>query len=62
MEYFGEEYIGYTFISIGSGRIIGYILMLIVSFTSNLIFFKILLAIVTLFAPVYCYLIYKTEK
>lgn len=45
-----------------SGRIIGYLLMLIVSFTSNLIFFKILLAIVTAFAPIYCYLIYKTEK
>lgn len=61
IENYKEEYIGYTSISIGIGRIIGYILMLIVSFTSNLIFFKILLAIVTLFAPVYCYLIYKTE-
>lgn len=61
IENYREEYIGYTSISIGSGRIIGYILMLIVSFTSNLIFFKLLLAIVTLFAPIYCYLIYKTE-
>ena len=56
-----EEYIGYTSISIGFGRIIGYILMLIVSFSSNIIFFKILLGIVTLFAPIYCYLICKTE-
>lgn len=57
-----EEYIGYTSISIGSGRIIGYILMLIVSFTNNIIYFKILLAIVTLFAPIYCYLIIKSLR
>ena len=62
IENYREEYIGYTSISIGSGRIIGYLLMLIVSFTSNLIFFKVLLVIVTAFAPIYCYLIYKTEK
>lgn len=61
IENYREEYIGYTSISIGIGRIIGYILMLIVSFTANLVFFKILLAIVTAFAPIYCYLIYKTE-
>jgi len=62
IENYREEYIGYTSISIGIGRIIGYILMLIVSFTANLVFFKILLAIVTAFAPIYCYLIYKTEN
>ena len=62
IENYREEYIGYTSISIGSGRIIGYLLMLIVSFTSNLIFFKVLLVIVTAFAPIYCYLIYKTER
>ena len=62
IENYREEYIGYTSISIGSGRIIGYLLMLIVSFTSNLIFFKVLLVIVTAFAPIYCYLTYKTEK
>lgn len=62
IENFREEYIGYTSISIGIGRIIGYILMLIVSFTAKLVFFKILLAIVTAFAPIYCYLIYKTEN
>lgn len=61
IENYKEEYIGYTSISIGSGRIIGYVLMLIVSFAFDPIFFKILLAIVTLFAPIYCYLIYKTE-
>ena len=57
-----EEYIGYTSIGIGIGRIIGYVLMLIVSFTSNIIYFKILLAVVTLFAPIYCYLIVKSLK
>ncbi len=57
-----EEYIGYTSIGIGIGRVIGYVLMLIVSFTSNIIYFKILLAVVTLFAPIYCYLIVKSLK
>lgn len=57
-----EEYIGYTSIGIGIGRIIGYVLMLIVSFTSDIIYFKILLAVVTLFAPIYCYLIVKSLK
>lgn len=62
IENYREEYIGYTSISIGLGRIIGYILMLIVSFTTNIIYFKILLAIVTLFAPIYCCLIIKSLK
>lgn len=62
IEKYREEYIGYTSISIGLGRIIGYVLMLIVSFTTNIIYFKILLAIVTLFAPIYCYLIIKSLK
>lgn len=62
IENYREEYIGYTSISIGIGRITGYVLMFIVSFSTNIIFFKILLAIVTLFAPIYCYLIRRTEK
>lgn len=62
IEKYREEYIGYTAISIDSGRIIGYILMLIVSFTTNIIYFKILLAIVTLFVPIYCYLIIKSQE
>lgn len=62
IEKFREEYIGYTSIAIGLGRIIGYALMLIVSFTTDIIYFKILLAIVTLFAPIYCYLIIKSLK
>ena len=62
IEKYREEYIGYTSISIGLGRIIGYILMFIVSFAMNIIYFKILLAVVTLFAPIYCYLIIKSLK
>ena len=62
IENYKEEYIGYTSIGIGFGRIIGYVLMLLVSFTTNIIFFKILLLIVTLFAPVYCFYILKSLK
>lgn len=57
-----EEYIGYTSIALGIGRVIGYVLMLAVSFTNNIIYFKILLAVVTLFAPIYCYLMVKSLK
>lgn len=62
IEKYREEYIGYTSISIGLGRVIGYLLMLIVSFTTTIIYFKILLAVVTLFAPIYCCLIIKSLK
>lgn len=62
IENYREEYIGYTSISIGTGRIIGYILMLIVSFTNNIIYFKALLLLITLFAPIYCMFMNKTYK
>lgn len=62
IEKYREEYIGYTSISIGLGRVIGYMLMLIVSFTTDIIYFKILLTVVTLFAPIYCCLIIKSLK
>lgn len=62
IEDFREEYIGYTSIGIGIGRVIGYLLMLLVSFANNIVWFKALLAIVTLFAPVYCYLNVKSLK
>lgn len=62
LQEYREEYIGYTSIGIGSGRIIGYILMLLVSFANNIVWFKVLLAIVTLFAPAYCYLNVKSLK
>lgn len=62
IEKYCEEHIGYTSIFIGLGRIIGYILMLLVSFTMNIVYFKILLMIVTLFAPIYSYLIVQSLK
>lgn len=62
IEEYKEEYIGYTVIGIGIGRVIGYLLMLLVSFANNIVCFKALLAIVTLFAPVYCYLNVKSLK
>ena len=62
IENFREEYIGYTSIGIGIGRVIGYLLMLLVSFANNIVLFKSLLAIVTLFAPIYCYLNVKSLK
>lgn len=62
IEDFREEYIGYTSIGIGIGRVIGYLLMFLISFTNNIVWFKALLAIVTLFAPVYCYLNVKSLK
>lgn len=62
LEKYKEEYVGYTALAIGLGRVMGYVLMLIVSFTNNIIYFKILLIIVTLFAPLYCCLIIRTLK
>ncbi|MEG0873514.1 MAG: MFS transporter [Clostridia bacterium] len=62
VEKYSEEYIGYTSVGLTIGRVIGYLLMLVVSFTSNIIYFKLLLIVVTLFAPVYCYLIAKSEQ
>lgn len=54
--------IGYTSIGIGIGRVIGYFLMLVVSFANYIAWFKVLLVIVTLFAPVYCYLNLQSLK
>ena len=62
LEKYREEYIGYVSIYRGTGRIISYILMLIVSCTTNIIYLKILLAIITLLAPIYCYLNTKSLK
>ena len=56
-----EEYIIYASISVCLGRAIGYTLMLIASFTGNVNFLKLLLALFTLFAPIFCYYISKTE-
>lgn len=62
LEKYREEYIGYASLSLSAGRVLGYFLMFGVSFTMNIIYFKILLFIVTLFAPIYCYLNLKSEK
>lgn len=62
IEEFEEEYIVYATAAVSIGRIIGYSLLLITSLFSNIIIFKVLLAVVTLFAPVYSYLILKTEE
>ncbi len=61
IEAFREEYVGFTAVAIGVGRMTGYVLMLLVSLANNLIFFKILLAVITLFAPVYGFLMRRTE-
>lgn len=61
IEEYKEEFIIYLSNSVLIGRIIGYTLMLIVSFTSNILIFKILLVLCTILTPVFSYLIYKTE-
>lgn len=61
IEEYKEEFIIYSSNSVLIGRIIGYTLMLIVSFTSNILIFKILLVLCTILTPVFSYLIYKTE-
>lgn len=62
IEDYREEHVVNSAITICIGRIIGYALMLVVSFTNSILFFKILLAVITSFAPVYCYLNLKTLK
>ena len=57
-----EEWIVYVEIFIALGRILGYILMLVAGIFNNLATFKILLAIVNLFTPIYSWLMYKVEK
>ena len=62
IEKYKEEFIGYASLTIAMGRVIGYVLMLFVSFSVNIVFFKILLAITVMFAPVYCYFISSSER
>ena len=57
-----EEWIVYVEIYIALGRTLGYTLMLIAGIFNSLITFKILLAVVNLFTPVYAWLMYKVEK
>lgn len=62
LENYRVEYINYASITILIGRIVGYLLIFILSFIDNSIFLKILLVILTLSAPFYCYSMYKIEK
>lgn len=61
-EGYKEEWVSYVGIYIAIGRIFGYTVMLIAGIFNNLTTFKILLAIVNLFTPVYSWLMYKVEK
>lgn len=56
------EFIGYCSIFISIGRILGYVFILIASFGTDIYIFKILLLIVTLFAPIYSLLVIKIEE
>ena len=60
IEEYKEEFIIYSSNSVLIGRIIGYTLMLIVSFTSNILIFKILLVLCTILTTLFIYLIYKS--
>lgn len=62
LEKYRVEYINYASNTILIGRILGYLLIFIVSFIENTIFLKVLLAILTLTAIFYCYYTYKIEK
>ena len=61
-ENYKEEWIVYVEIFIALGRILGYTLMLAAGIFNNLTTFKILLAIVNLFTPLYSWLMYKVER
>lgn len=56
------EWVSYVVLFIHLGRISGYILMLIAGLFNNIIVFKILLILVTLFAPICTKLMYGVEK
>ena len=61
-EEYKEEWVAFVDVYIGTGRILGYTLMLIAGIFNQLTTFKILLAIINLFTPVYSWLMYKVEK
>lgn len=56
------EWVSYVVLFMHLGRISGYILMLIAGLFNNIIVFKILLILVTLFAPICTQLMYGVEK
>lgn len=53
-----------TFISnfMQAGRIVGFSLLLLTGLINNILYFKLLLMIVTTSIPIYAKLMYKTEK
>lgn len=56
------EYHTFTESFMEIGRIIGFILMLLVGLLNNVIYFKLLLLIVTISIPIYARIMYKLEK
>ena len=62
LEKYRVEYVNYTSISVLIGRVLGYLFILLVSFTSNITLLKIILFLFTNTALLFCYLIYKIEK
>lgn len=56
------EWCIYSELFISLGRVMGYVLMLIAGILNNMLIFKVLLVIVTIFAPVYAKLMYKAEQ
>lgn len=56
------EYVVYVGLFIATGRVLGYSLMLIAGLFNNVIIFKVLLVMVSIFAPVYAKLMYDVEK
>ncbi len=56
------EWVTYVVSFMHLGRISGYILMLIAGLFNNIMIFRILLILVTLFAPICTKLMYDVEK
>ncbi len=56
------EYHIFIDIFMETGRIFGFLLMLIVGLLNNVIYFKLLLSIVTIFIPIYAKIMYNLEK
>ena len=62
IEKWKTEWVIYVELFIATGRILGYILMLIAGIFNNIILFKILLIVVTFFASIYTKLMYNVEN
>ena len=62
IEKYKEEHVGLSAFTVSLGRVIGYILMMIVALLNNIICFKLLLLVITLIAPIYCRLMNKSYE